>query len=138
MISRVSDLLQSQSGRWHHCDGGIANPSLSDRSQPLMITLTSGYGDQCPEEGPHHRVAERISAYGALDDTGHGTGWDAPTSQLEESPDRASPVPPTAEGAEVPQTEQAHCLLVQPSKIDFGRQLGNLIAVERIRRYASV
>ena len=93
-----------------------------------MITLTSGDSDQRPDERPHHRVAERIGAYRALDDTGHGTGWYAPTSQLEESPDRARPsrrrqkAPKSSDrsGSRLPRSAEQDRLRGAPGRSDSG------------------
>ena len=94
-----------------------------------MITLTCGDSDQGPDKRPHHRVAERIGPYRALDHPGHGTGWYAPRSQLEQGSDRAGSVPPATESAEVPQPDQGRGLLIQPTKIDLVTHLGDLIAI---------
>src|SRR5215207_3470698 len=107
MIRWVADLFQGEPSCRHHCDRGVADSSLDDSGQPFMITLTSGDRDQRPDKRSHHRVAKGIGAYGALDDTGRGTGWYASTSQLEQGPDRAGSLPAPTESTEIPQTNQS-------------------------------
>ena len=133
MISWVAHLLQGEPGCWHHCDRGVADSSLSDFGQPFMITLTGGDRDQRSDERSDHRVAKGIGAYGALDDTGHRTGWYALTSQREQGTDRATPLAPPTESTEIPQTKEGRSFGIQLGKIDFGAHQGNLISVQRIR-----
>src|SRR4029450_6431443 len=83
-------------------------------------------------------MGERVRAYGALDDPGHRPGCNALTSQLEQGTDGARSFPTAAEGPEVLQAKQHRRLLIEPSKIDLSRQLGDLIAVQRIRRHTSI
>src|SRR5215212_725465 len=83
-------------------------------------------------------MAERVRAYGALDDPGHRTGCNALTSQLEQGTDGARSFQTTAEGPEVLQAKQPRRFIIEPSKINFNRQLGDLIAVQRIRRHTSI
>src|SRR5687768_3511813 len=138
MISRVADFLQGESGRRHYGDRGVTHSPLGDRDEPLMITLTGSDRDQGSDERPHHRVAERIGAYGALDHSCHRTEWYALSRQLEQGSDRAGSVPPATESAEIPQPNQGRGLLIQPTKIDLVTHLGDLMAIQRIRRYVAV
>src|SRR6188472_2193918 len=83
-------------------------------------------------------MTERIRAYGALDDTGHRTGCDASTSQLQQGTDCARSFSATTKRPEVLQPKQCCRLRIEPGKINFSGQLGDLIPVQRIRRYAGI
>ena len=83
-------------------------------------------------------MTERIRAYRALDHTRHRTGCHTSSTQLQQGTNRAGPLSTTTKRPEVLQSNKRCRPLVEPDKINFSRQPGDLIAIQRIRRHARI